>query len=216
MNASSTILSHCAQYGKEFVLEALQAAGKKFSNEMQVQYDKICGPKSQETKGEDLDLLAPYATLLHSDAPESILAALALVKVHVDASIKLWQLATSKSSPKTSVTFNGKQSFKSRAPTIELKKQKQSLYDEVAIHFHSPIEGISWLPNLETIKASYAYQTKPTFAFSVAFRELCKIKAEAAGLAPSTKMFDELRSSMPGAARRLLEQEISFVADPTI
>lgn len=62
--------------------------------------------------------------------------------------------------------------------------------------YAEPLEGIILTRDLDSVMASYAYTTaRPAFAFTVAFQQICTIKAKSCkgGLAPSTREFDEAR-----------------------
>jgi hypothetical protein len=59
--------------------------------------------------------------------------------------------------------------------------------------------------NLAAIKASCAYMLHPTFAFAVAYRDLCTIKAIACEHAPTARFFAETMSIAPSFLRVLGE-----------
>ena len=71
--------------------------------------------------------------------------------------------------------------------------------------YAKPIHNIILTRDVEQVKASYAYQELPKFAFSVAFRELCHIKALASsdGIVPSIRIFDEGRTFSASFLRSL-------------
>ncbi|KAF5352350.1 hypothetical protein D9756_006189 [Leucocoprinus leucothites] len=82
-------------------------------------------------------------------------------------------------------------------------------FRRVAMLFAEPIEGISVTPNVEEIKASYAYSEWHTrqFPLGVAFKQLCEIKARASkgGIVPCIREIDEMKT-IPGSCIRALEK----------
>ncbi|KAJ3821613.1 RNA dependent RNA polymerase-domain-containing protein [Lentinula raphanica] len=94
------------------------------------------------------------------------------------------------------------------------KKKKQSsrtdLMDPAIALYAQEIEGLTnTIPNVEQVKASYAYSKGKTFYFgkTVAFRTLCEIQVKASngGGAPCFRLLDQVKS-ISGGARRLFAQ----------
>lgn len=91
------------------------------------------------------------------------------------------------------------------------KKKKKSSPDimlPISLEYAKDIRGLTGaLPNVEYIKASYAYtKGQGNFAKSVAFRTLCQIMVNATdgGGAPCSRLLDQVRS-ISGKAKRLFE-----------
>lgn len=92
---------------------------------------------------------------------------------------------------------------------FQIKSDQEDLTLKAAREYAEPIENILLTRNVEEVKASYAYRLNINFAFSVAFNELCLIKARASpeGIAPSLRIFDEGKSFTPSFLRTLLSCE---------
>lgn len=101
-------------------------------------------------------------------------------------------------------------SIVTRLPSSK-QKEKDSAgldrYRRVAMLFAEPVMGITVTPNVEEIKASFAYFKYPRrmFAVSVAFRQLCEIKARAStgGMVPCTTDIDEMKAVSAACIRAL-------------
>ena len=88
-------------------------------------------------------------------------------------------------------------------PSKKPKRAKRATADQddkmlvAAQKYAEPLEGIILTRDLESVMASYAYtkSNSPHFAFTVAFQQICTIKAKSCkgGIAPSTRAFDEAR-----------------------
>ncbi|KAJ3730892.1 RNA dependent RNA polymerase-domain-containing protein [Lentinula guzmanii] len=98
----------------------------------------------------------------------------------------------------------------------EKKKQKKGkssqidVMDPAVALYAQEIHGLTnTLPNIEQVKASYAYSKGKTFNFgkTVAFRTLCEIQVAALseGGAPCSRILDQVKS-VSGGARRLFQQ----------
>ena len=101
----------------------------------------------------------------------------------------------------------------STVTSLSTSKQKEKdsagldRYGRVAMLFAEPVVGITVTPNVEEIKASFAYFKYPRrmFAVSVAFRKLCEIKARAStgGMVPCTADIDEMKTVSAACIRAL-------------
>ncbi|KAF4611719.1 hypothetical protein D9613_004267 [Agrocybe pediades] len=86
------------------------------------------------------------------------------------------------------------------SPTKGAKKAKKLSREEpmaeCAAAYAKPVRDVYLTPNIDEVKAAVAYMEHPGFAYTVAFGELCRIKAAACsgGLAPSLRIFDEAKS----------------------
>lgn len=82
-------------------------------------------------------------------------------------------------------------------------------YDKVASFFSRPpkFRGFVFFSDedVQTLKASFASTKSLTFAFSVAFHDLCAIKARAAGDIPITRQFAQC-ITIPSIVTRMLSQ----------
>jgi len=84
-----------------------------------------------------------------------------------------------------------------KAKSYRAKADQDDKMLAAAQKYAESLEGIILTRDLDSVMASYAYATSPQshFAFTVAFQQICTIKAKSCkgGLAPSTREFDEAR-----------------------
>ncbi|KAJ3793160.1 RNA dependent RNA polymerase-domain-containing protein [Lentinula aff. detonsa] len=90
------------------------------------------------------------------------------------------------------------------------KSSQINVMDPAVALYAQEIHGLTnTLPNIEQVKASYAYSKGKTFNFgkTVAFRTLCEIQVAALseGGAPCSRILDQVKS-VSGGARRLFQQ----------
>jgi hypothetical protein len=171
-----------------FILHILHRTAKLEGEALLQEYDRL----GQDADPPDKDLRAPYnrfsdfALNAYTERKFSGFSdQLALVREHVS---------------KARTAFN-EACQKSRGNSPE-KKKKWTRKDQkdpmlVASHMYAEaVKGVSLIPNIDEVKASCAYHESPTFAFAVAFRDLCHIKACASsgGIAPTIRAFDEAKT----------------------
>ncbi|KAF8910164.1 RNA dependent RNA polymerase-domain-containing protein [Gymnopilus junonius] len=171
------------------ILGRLKVAGSDKGNELLARYKK--GLKNEIRQ--DKDLLLPYNT-----AAEYALAAqskrninvfneeLKSIRSHVNIAYEIFHIALQQ----------GKKG----------KSSQNDLMIPCARAYAQPLESeIILTRDVEKVKASYAYQLSETFGFSVAFTELCHIKAIAAsgGHAPTLRVFDEAKTFSSAFLRAL-------------
>ncbi|KAL6307807.1 RNA dependent RNA polymerase-domain-containing protein [Sparassis latifolia] len=189
-----------------FILDQLLDAGKQIHDNCMKDYDmlgeqhNIAGSRRKV----DNDLLKPLrnaeslAEEMRGRGDDVFSKELKLIKDHVKTHVALWQSACHQLRPKS--TFSP---AKSRFP----KKKTRELHEVMK----SFAEGPRALPffsrggNLDWIKASCAYAEQSNFAFTVAFQDLCDIKAKAVGCAPVTQTFLNAMT-MPSSFVKVLTQ----------
>lgn len=97
-------------------------------------------------------------------------------------------------------------SFKEETEKKNKKKSRSDIMLPISMEYSREIPGLTGaLPNVEHIKASYAYSKgKGIFGKGVAFRTLCQIMVNASdeGGAPCSRLLDQVKS-ISGGARRL-------------
>ncbi|TFY61557.1 hypothetical protein EVJ58_g4444 [Rhodofomes roseus] len=120
---------------------------------------------------------------------------------HVEKHVRLWQLAAGKSTATPSRTRR-KRTASVAKPSDDFKLIAKSFADGPENVVFYDVKTIC------TLKASCAYKTNPKFAFSVAFYDLCRIKAESFGIAPQTREFADMMA-VPSSVRRILTQKAS-------
>jgi hypothetical protein len=171
---------------KPFVLHALYKAGKIEGEALLQEYDSI----GQDDR-QDKDLMAPYSKFsefaleAYDKGKVTIYTdQLGLVRNHVAKARQAFNEACQKS--------------RDGSPEKKQKRRKDQKDPMlvVAHMFAEAVEGVFLIPNIDEVKASYAYHVSPVFAFAVAFRDLCLIKARASpgGIAPSIRAFDEAKT----------------------
>lgn len=180
-----------------FILRALYRAGKTEGDALLEQYDKI----GQDADRPDKDLKAPYSTFSEFalDAYtkgnfSGFSDQLKLVRDHVMKAREAFNEGCRKSR-------EGSPKKKQKRP----KDQKDPMLVASQM-FAEAVDGVFSIPNIDEVKASYAYHESPTFAFAVAFRELCLIKARASpgGIAPSIRAFDESKTVLTSYLRAVV------------
>ncbi|KAM5539861.1 hypothetical protein V8D89_006364, partial [Ganoderma adspersum] len=185
----------------QFILDYLFDAGREMQAEQIKCYDSL----KPRFFGSDADLLRPWEKMKGPIGDSSPVAAdLALIQAHVDAHIKKWQAITGrKSSNRATPSARGKAGARTA-------KSGQTQYDELARSYatgpeFSPGSLLALFANIEELKASCAYATKPGFAWNVAFQALCHIKVAAQGSVAFTAEFADLMS-IPDPTNCVLEQ----------
>jgi len=149
-------------------------------------------------KGDDVDLCKPYQlatdyaiTALDQLKIKAFCEEMSRIRKHVEQAHQLFQAAASFQSMT-------KQETPTKRPRGAYKKKSDQEDPMLASAraYAEPIEAILLTRDVEQVKASYAYKLSPSFAFSVAFRELCHIKALASsdGIVPLIRIFDEGRT----------------------
>ena len=200
------------------ILRALQEAGKKKEAELLKKYDmeeKSWDGKRKSAPWDDVDLLKPLREMekcaqeASRQGWEGMKDQLQKVKNHVDFAEEKWLLGL-----KATYEKRDSQSQESWGGGKKKFGAKRSDQDDLALEaarmYAESIPDV-FLPQdlVEGVKASYAFQRRPTFAFSVAFRDLCLIKARASpgGCAPSSRVFDEGKTISSSFLRAMQQSE---------
>lgn len=168
------------------------------AQEVGQRFRRILPTLSKFGEGRDVQLTAPYEIadkfahdVFARSGVDSFEEDLERIRRHVQDVFQKWLEATSSSNSE--------------------KKRKDSagldMFERAAMLFAEPVEGIIVTPNVEEIKASFAYFKYPKrlFAISVAFRQLCEIKARASkgGMVPCTTDIDEMKTISAACVRAL-------------
>lgn len=152
-----------------FILDDLVNEGNRLRNEFVQRYSSLRS-SSPRVPDRDEHLTSPYksasyrATQAAHAGFKALQVNLTVTKKHVDNAYRDWQCAIAMRSSSDLKEQRIQQAVKSFA--------QQPLFQDTL--FFSEEE-------LKTIKASYAYTTNQSFGFSVAFTELCAIKARVQG-----------------------------------
>jgi hypothetical protein len=152
-----------------FILDDLVNEGNRLRNEFVQRYSSLRS-SSPRVPDRDEHLTSPYksasyrATQAAHAGFKALQVNLTVTKKHVDNAYRDWQCAIAMRSSSDLKEQRIQQAVKSFA--------QRPLFQDTL--FFSEEE-------LKTIKASYAYTTNQSFGFSVAFTELCAIKARVQG-----------------------------------
>ncbi|KAG2358031.1 RNA dependent RNA polymerase-domain-containing protein [Suillus spraguei] len=187
-----------------YILDVLVDEGRRLRDDFLKQYSVL---RSSSTNTTDHDLTSPYLSASHRATQAShaglhvLQDNLNAVKVHVQRAHGNWQTAVvlqkkpsegrGSSDPKSQAIQKAVQLFARR-----LDLEVQIFSDE----------------DLKAIMASYAYSLSSTFGFSVAFAELCAIKARAQGAVLFADRFAEVMC-IPNHILRALSQAQDDVDD---
>lgn len=188
-----------------FILTKLQKAGEAKGKELMDQFNKVSHSCIDKV---DTDLTAPYETATtfankqyQDNAIRLFTEDLTRIRNHVHAAQVEWSRACGKSKSKNS---SKKQKGSGSSNTVDVSVNAARMFAE-------PVKGlIVTTPSSEAeIKASYAYTQWPhsPFAFQVAFRQLCDIKARSTkgGIAPCIREIDEMKT-ISGSYIRAVEK----------
>ncbi|KAJ7696807.1 RNA dependent RNA polymerase-domain-containing protein [Mycena rosella] len=189
-----------------FVLDSLLEAGAVTKDELIVELDAVCKiPHSV-----DLDIREPYARALAIlEEPRlfasSIAQELDTLKAHVEELWERFKQQHGKSQYDQNPDRN--RDKKGKGPS----KQTDNPMLPIMRDFRQPLEGVDFLRllgNVDSIKASYAFTLAHSFAFSMAFQDICEMKRRAEmRRGPQNKVaVIEDAKNMGGAARRLFLQ----------
>ena len=176
------------------ILDILQAAGRQKGDDLLAKYRSLGPPADWEADDEALrypfQLVGRTADKFHqrgfTEYRKELDAIVALVDEAYGVYVESWRKYFDKKEQASPVK---EKKSKSR------KDKKEDVMLECARKFAEPIHGLELIQNVEEVKASCAYTRKPKFAFHVAFRELCILKAKSipGGFVPALLMFDEAK-----------------------
>lgn len=184
--------------GSQFILDALVEEGDRLKKEVLNDYRRL---KVQDTSEVDQDLSRPWsmaktrATQAKTQGVLGFAENLEDIKAHVEEAREGYIRAVAIS----------------RGPAADQgPSSKDGVYDKVALFFAKrPLfRGFVFFSDddVQTLKASLASTLlPPTFGFSVAFRDLCAIKARAAGNIAITHQFAQC-ITVPNIVSRTLTQ----------
>lgn len=157
--------------GSPFILDVLVEEGENLRKEALHDYRRLKGQSMEE----DQDLSRPWiaakarANQAKMNGIFGLTQNLEDIEAHVEEARRMYQRAV----------------VISRASSAENSSSKDEYYDKVASAFAKSPSFRSFLffsdDDVQILKASFASTKSLTFAFSVAFRDLCAIKARATG-----------------------------------
>jgi RNA-dependent RNA polymerase len=186
-----------------FVLDDLREAGKLYRDAFMTKFDRSLDGSLLPAHMHDPDLIRPFEVAkqkserLQAEYP-SLAEELNAIKEHVDTVYNKWY----------AITQNRKEE-ESAATTSTSKSKKAAArepnpYDKIAADFHK-FPQTELTCDVPEVAASYACKKSESFAFSVAYQQLCTIKAKASpdGSVTLVRSFD-LMKDIPGSGRRMI------------
>lgn len=186
-----------------FILDSMQDYGKELSIEYLKDFDKLPEPP---TGNQDDILRYPYEDakekaecLLLVDNYSRPSLELDEIERHVKSAHTMWLTATSL--PTSDSPSKKKSPVKQKADI-----RKADMYQEAArLYAENPqsFQNFKIVHSVDAIKASCAYCLSAKFAFSIAFGELCSMKAKSCALLPTTVEFGETMAIMPSMIRAI-------------
>ncbi|KAG1730698.1 RNA dependent RNA polymerase-domain-containing protein [Suillus paluster] len=187
-----------------YILDALVDEGRRLRDDFLKRYSNLRGP-STNVADRDPHLMSPYLSASrramqtsHAGFP-GLQNNLTLAKNHVQRAYEAWQAAVAL--PKSASKVKGSPDPKEQ----QIQKSVQSYAQRPEVLFFSEEE-------LKTVMASYAYTMSGAFGFSVAFAELCAIKARVQGAVLFADRFAEVMN-IPNNILRALSQAQDDVDD---
>ncbi|KAF8971781.1 RNA dependent RNA polymerase-domain-containing protein [Flammula alnicola] len=192
------------------ILEILTVAGQKKGQELLERYEK----KELKHRDADIDLRRPYDAAMDYALQAWKLKMPAFndemqrIRKHVEVAKELFGVACAASRSSSESPSKSRARRKQWVP----KADQEDLMLACARAYAKPLDNIILTRDIERVKASYAYvlsrdrgSDRESFAFAVAFQELCHIKAMASGggHAPSLRIFDEGKSFSSSFLRAL-------------
>ncbi|KAG6907475.1 hypothetical protein DXG01_008811 [Tephrocybe rancida] len=183
-----------------YIFHTLQDAGKAFGEELLCEYEALTGSTGSTKDVSDKALLQPYDSAANkankmideSDNRDRRVLSEELDRIRkvVDNAHVAYKEALRKLKAHDPVTPS-KKSAKAKSHQRGKPDPKAQACDK----YDDEVKDIVFFQNIEAIKASYAYKLDPGFGFTVAFRDLCTIKASTSphGIAPTIRSFDEAK-----------------------
>ena len=186
------------------ILSILRDAADKKGQQLLERYEAQRPQDLKQCRDVDLcksyQLATDYAITVYDQLKiKAFTEEMSRIRKHVDEAHRLFLAASFQSHAKQeSPTKRSRGAFKKKSDQEDPMLASARAYAE-------PIVDIVLTRDVEQVKASYAYKLSPSFAFSVAFRELCHIKALASsdGIVPSIRIFDEGRTFSASFLRSL-------------
>ncbi|PBK76213.1 hypothetical protein ARMSODRAFT_217849 [Armillaria solidipes] len=193
---------------RDFILDVLEDVGKSLRDDILKEYE-------QQTvySGRDADLIKPLQDIKrrvaagdangpdHQTACKVLAKELELVQEHVRRVNSAYK----------SISWRSTSASTGKSKKVK-RDQKEDPTRKVAAMYASEVPGIILMSDREVtrVKASFAYKEmsphNENFAFSMAFKDLCDIKASESSDGPAavTRSLDEMKS-IPVSARKLVE-----------
>ncbi|CAL1694877.1 unnamed protein product [Somion occarium] len=195
-------LRHLPRRLKEpFVLDELLAEGEKVQTECLQAFDHL---SEDCRRTADPDLLRPWRSACEARNEHSaIRQELSSIEQQVQRLREQWSSVWGDNNRQKQIATPKKGKGRNK------KNSRNKGLDCLVDSFRKPPEGVvllSHLRQVEVLKASYAYSLKDRFAFAVAFKTLCSIKADSCGSTAFTKQFAETMA-MPSSAYRVFSLE---------
>ncbi|TFK42152.1 RNA dependent RNA polymerase-domain-containing protein [Crucibulum laeve] len=182
-----------------FILDKLLDAGRKKADELLSRYksaDSSITPRRDKHLEKPYEVAQAHALKAYQNGFKTFTNELSKIRDYVDEVYEKWLIVCRQE--KVRKEANAAQASPKKKQQYQVKTTRDDPMLAVTEMFAKPISDIFLLPNVEELKASYAYCSHPNspFPFNVAFRELCVMKARSSngGIAPSIRIFDEVKA----------------------
>ena len=177
-----------------FVLDTLVKAGEEEQERHLIEFDKL----EVDDSNCDWALLQPYEDAVHKASDVPILSSeLKAIEDHVSRLYDPWK-GVCGLLREASVSGQGWR-----------RSTRENQLSNLVKQFADEVPGICVLSNANEIKASYAYKMSLKFGFSMAYRELCAIKARSEVQGPITRSLLETMK-IPSSSLRALAANVEF------
>lgn len=200
---------HRAKFGQEipldadFILNKLMLAARKKGDELLHNYDLIRHRDNLSDLKRPWDDALANAKQFYDERHDAVFREeLKIVMDHVQKASDQWLSVCRKTDDKEEKGRRKKKRRRSR-------DDQEDPMLAVARFYNQDLAGVSYLQDVDRLKASYATTLNIRFALAVAFQMVCDIKAKASpkGYAPSLRIFDELKNMAPSALRVLAAEQ---------
>ncbi|KAI0088874.1 RNA dependent RNA polymerase-domain-containing protein [Irpex rosettiformis] len=189
-----------------FILDELGKEGQKIQDELLAKYGKIRGPLPFPS---EKDLARPWEDISNLNLPP-LQEELQRVKTHVDMChrewSKMWPSRSSSASSRDSDVLNKAEK------EVKRKEEQRKKFALARMFVEGPEDCplLTGMKVLETVRASCAYMKAQNFAWALAFRSLCRIKASTRNMKAFTAEFAQMMT-IPTSAVRIMSQDGSLV-----
>lgn len=197
-----------------FILDTLLSTGRTLKDEHLARYESLqtnpSALKDQDLRKPVLDARSFARKFAELGFPQ-LSSELHQIEEHVAKHMHMWQEACGRAG--SSSAANTPSKFSSTKSPQKLSRGRTDDFRQVTKSFAEmpspPL--LSLTGNVDAIKASFAYELhrNPNFALSMAFKDLCDIKAKSAGSAALTRAFADAMSTTSSGMRILQRSKAS-------
>lgn len=189
-----------------FVLDELHKRGEEMISEKLVEYESNLKPLEFGFGVRDEDITGVFSRAEEVENPPSLANELDVIKKHVDRAYKAYKAAIG-------VLASPSKAPSSPSKLSSFRRDGRKAIERVCQDYDRDPEGVVLFKaygDVEGLKASYAFRLSEKFAFTVAFRKICEIKASSAArkIAPVSDEFGDALA-IPASFAKLWAQSQS-------